>query len=484
MLIQDVEGKTGLDRATIRFYEKEEIVVPARKENGYRTYSDMDVELLLKIKLLRQVGLSLATIKGLQQGSGDFNEVISEQIVRLEQRMQEDTRAKYVCCEIKNDGAQYVTLDSAKYLNMLSAPQQPITQSFKEPTAHEPHPWRRYFARYLDYQITSAFFSVLFIVILRIRPFPTNYLDILGYVSNFIAVPILATMLHYFGTTPGKWVMGIRLESIQGGKLSGGEALYREGKIVLYGLGLFIPLLNVWRMYRSYQREIKGEPQVWNEDTEIIYVQWTGIKKMLAAMICIVSFSTIVFAGLDAIMPTYRGDGISLPEFSKNHRDYEKTMGGESEYILGDDGKWKARIPNDTLYFVFDDPNDVIRPEFQYEFDEKGNIQTIFYKNCWKSVDFQRVLPFHCEAAIYTAIGSKPGSNFWDYKQIADHLETDLYRKLSKQIKEGEGSFTVNDVTISWVTQLENCEFVENGIMFAVDEEEMSFTLELEIKFI
>lgn len=483
MLIQDVERKTGLDRATVRFYEKEGIVVPAREENGYRTYTDTDVELLLKIKLLRQLGLSLGTIKGLHQGRDDFIKVISEQIERLERRMHEDARARFVCCEMKKDGAEYITLDSARYLNMLSASQLPITQSFQEPAAHEPHPWRRFFARYLDYQIISAFFSALLIVILRIRPFPTNYLDILGYASNFIAIPILATMLHYWGTTPGKWVMGIRLESIQGGKLSGGEALYREGKIVLYGLGLFIPILNVWREYRAYQSEIKGEPQVWNEDTEIIYTQWSCLKKTLAVVIFAVSFSVALFAGLDSIMPTYRADGITLSEFAENHRDYEKTMGGESEYILGNDGKWLERIPSDTLYFVFDDPNDIVRPEFQYEFNESKEITAISYENSWDSVDFQRVLPFYCEAAIYAAVGSRSGSNFRDYKEVAELLESELYRKLSVQIAEGEGSFTVNDVTVAWITQIENCDFVESGIMFTEDDEEMSFALKLEITF-
>ena len=36
MKIQDVEVRTGLDRATIRFYEKEQILLPQRADNGYR----------------------------------------------------------------------------------------------------------------------------------------------------------------------------------------------------------------------------------------------------------------------------------------------------------------------------------------------------------------------------------------------------------------------------------------------------------------
>ena len=38
MRIIDLEHNTGLDRATIRYYEKEGFILPSRKKNGYRDY--------------------------------------------------------------------------------------------------------------------------------------------------------------------------------------------------------------------------------------------------------------------------------------------------------------------------------------------------------------------------------------------------------------------------------------------------------------
>ena len=68
MTIRDVEVRLDLPRASIRFYEKEGLVRPGRSENGYRDYSEADVEVLRKVKLLRQLGLSLEEIRELQQG--------------------------------------------------------------------------------------------------------------------------------------------------------------------------------------------------------------------------------------------------------------------------------------------------------------------------------------------------------------------------------------------------------------------------------
>ena len=154
MKIQDVEIKTGLDRATIRFYEKENILTPERAENGYRNYSDADVELLLKIKLLRKLGVNLPTIKALQQGRENLTEVLTQQIQILERQIQNDTRAKAVCIQMQNDGAQYLTLDSELYLQELNVTRE--KSSFQENFRKEIHPVRRFLARDMDFLLIGA----------------------------------------------------------------------------------------------------------------------------------------------------------------------------------------------------------------------------------------------------------------------------------------------------------------------------------------
>ena len=62
MNIAEVERRTGLTRANIRFYEKEGLIAPARSANGYRDYTAADVETLRKVRLLRQLRLSVADI--------------------------------------------------------------------------------------------------------------------------------------------------------------------------------------------------------------------------------------------------------------------------------------------------------------------------------------------------------------------------------------------------------------------------------------
>lgn len=64
MTIKEVEEQTGLSRSNIRFYEKEKLFEPLRNENnGYRDYSENDVENIKKIAYLRTLGLSVEDIR-------------------------------------------------------------------------------------------------------------------------------------------------------------------------------------------------------------------------------------------------------------------------------------------------------------------------------------------------------------------------------------------------------------------------------------
>jgi len=85
MRIKEVEELTGMDRANIRFYEREGLITPIRMHNGYRDYSDYDVQMLLRIKLLRSLHISLDAIKDLKDGSRKLSDTIAIQIIKLEQ---------------------------------------------------------------------------------------------------------------------------------------------------------------------------------------------------------------------------------------------------------------------------------------------------------------------------------------------------------------------------------------------------------------
>jgi MerR family transcriptional regulator, copper efflux regulator len=66
--ISEVSRRTGFTPATLRYYEKIDLVRPARMESGYRRYADADLDLLGFIARGKRLGLSLAQIQILVDG--------------------------------------------------------------------------------------------------------------------------------------------------------------------------------------------------------------------------------------------------------------------------------------------------------------------------------------------------------------------------------------------------------------------------------
>lgn len=80
MKVKDVEELLQLTRANIRFYEKEGLLNPQRNENGYRTYSEEDIEQLKKIILFRKLGVPVQDIKKIFNGEETISATVSQNI--------------------------------------------------------------------------------------------------------------------------------------------------------------------------------------------------------------------------------------------------------------------------------------------------------------------------------------------------------------------------------------------------------------------
>ena len=86
MTIKELETSLGMPRANIRLYEQEGFLTPERGANNYRIYSEEDVETLRKIKLLRQLGLPLDTIKQVKSGELGLDTALARQQRTLEEQ--------------------------------------------------------------------------------------------------------------------------------------------------------------------------------------------------------------------------------------------------------------------------------------------------------------------------------------------------------------------------------------------------------------
>ena len=171
MNIAEVERRTGLTRANIRFYEKEGLVAPARSANGYRDYTEADVETLRKVRLLRQLRLSVADIRAVQAGERPLPEAAAKQLDVLEQDIREGQQAYAACRAICDDRAEWDGLDVDKYLSISVLPSYAVAAPGEQDRIPPAGcPWRRYFARSLDLSLYGLIWSMIALWFFRLNP--------------------------------------------------------------------------------------------------------------------------------------------------------------------------------------------------------------------------------------------------------------------------------------------------------------------------
>ena len=276
MTIKEAEGRTGLARANIRYYEDQGFFSAARGANGYRDYSEENINILLKVKLLRQLGFSLEDIHVLQEGGQTLEDALERQEFVLEQERRELGQAARLCREMRQDGAQFYTLDAQRYLECLEQAETAIVQD-RDPVRL--FPWRRYFARVLDMILYNTFIIAVLQLTTHLNfvrlSQDTGSKFLLTFLSLLLMFAAETAALHFWGTTPGKALLGLKILREDGSKLSLEETAWRTGLVTaFYGVSLFLADSNIllfqltgiamliWACWQVYHEK----PMSWEEN--------------------------------------------------------------------------------------------------------------------------------------------------------------------------------------------------------------------------
>ncbi len=466
MNIQEVESKTQLNRANIRFYEKEGLIAPERRSNGYRNYSQEDVDALLRIKLLRELGFSLQAVGQVQRGEADFQELLARRIreTEREERRQQSIRA--VCTSMREEGVQYATLNAQTYLNQyyrgLSSPPRQSYALESDVVPPDPHPWRRWMARVLDGFLVDILF--LFIWCIPLHHFLQGVNDLASTVVGVLLMLALEpVMLHFLGTTPGKWLMGISIRNEDGEKPSWLQAWLRTWGVLKWGYGFYIPIYNIYRGYRCYKTEMEGETQEWDQEAEtVLCFRDTRLWRPWAVIGAQVGiFGCIILIALASMLPPNRGD-LTVEEFVENYQWYAGQLGYGDTWQLQDSGEF---LQWDTTMIIVPEP----KPPAPLQWTVEDGVLTEVAIDMWEES--------HWEGNTCLENSGNYSSNVQALAAMAlvgarAPLRSSLELLGQAQEWGGEadsGSLTLAGVTLERETVLEGCEGTFMDMLFPLD---------------
>lgn len=350
MTIKEIEATTGLPRANIRYYESEGFLHPERGENGYRNFTQSDVDTLLKIKLLRQLGFSLEDIRACQKGEEELSAALARRLAELEQTRGALEETVELCRAMLHDSVRFQSLDAHRYLDRtasVSIP-APIEAPWEKDTAAPPSPWRRFLARTLDLMLClflyHTFLQMVFRVNLTLREGPVEILDQVAAMGLMLVLEPLC--IHFWGATPGKALFGLRLTQRDGSPLGYLDALRRTFLAMavgtgFWGLGNWIPLLSLVSlglMAYSFWRVVKGRSLYWETDWNERYTDgnrpgqqyWSRPSSYVrlggaAALVAVI----LLLPGLLhiwAMSPRYQGEGLTTEQFVQNYNQFSRFL--------------------------------------------------------------------------------------------------------------------------------------------------------------
>lgn len=361
MTIKELENRTGMTRANIRFYEGEGLLSPKRLDNGYRDYSEEDARTLEKIKLLRQLQLDIDTIRKIQLGALTLEQALFVQQTKLEGDRAVIERAAAVCRKLERSGVEYAALEPRPWLAQLQPPEPP---SRLEPPSRAPerearddgpracfHPWMRYFARTLDIALYDTLINLVWLLISRDQGFlrlqTANAFTVTLWSIAMLALTLAVEplWLHYWGWTPGKWVFGLKLRDGDGEKLSIEQGWERSRRLAREGYGWNIPFWSLWKMWQCRKLGLEGRDCWWDGEEDYRYTKeerrFSGWAFVGARAVLAVALFT---AMLWSYLPPCRGP-LDLPEFSRNYNHCARALeyGGTEIPTLDDQGQWVER---------------------------------------------------------------------------------------------------------------------------------------------
>ena len=174
--------------------------------------------------------------------------------------------------------------------DVASKPAAPVDQS-KKFLGGQHHPWRRLFARTVDI-CTAGLVLFMLLIFAFSATMPEQAAGFAKAIENpiiasvvlyLIWLPAEALLLSLFGTTPAKWLFGIRVAHPGGNLLSFAAALNRSFLVFVQGVGFGIPFVALFTQLFAYRRLTKTGTTLWDTSTTavVLHKKW-GVFRALA----------------------------------------------------------------------------------------------------------------------------------------------------------------------------------------------------------
>jgi len=254
--------------------------------------------------------------------------------------------AQQICEKIRQSGSHISELNPYEFLELLEKKAVVSKHDYftvkKDRLPQVFLPWTRFFARTIDLALYVLLWLSIQVFYLHV---PLVNKSVLGVILDVMMIvffmmvfePILVSIT---GTTIGKSIFGLKIKTFEMTKLCYGDALRRTYLVLVDGMGLFIPIYSMIRLFKSYKLCSDEEVLQWDEGLAYDLKDKSKLRSIASGGVSILVLMLFILTFKAQVFPPHRGD-LTLKEYTENFQYYQKLLGIDfSGYTLSDTGQW------------------------------------------------------------------------------------------------------------------------------------------------
>ncbi len=320
------------------------------------------------------------------------------------------------------------------------------------------HPWIRYFARMLDLGIYGTLWALLEKLVLRWYIGNGLGESLVNIVFTMVLMLVLEpVLLSTWGTTPGKWLFGLRLRTQKGETLAYRDAFSRTVGLLKWGMGFDIPIYSLVCFYRSYKKCRAGETPAWDEElsyTVKTYKPWRAWA-YAGVQLALVALGVLII--LEGQLPPHRGD-LTPAQYAANVNDIKKQFAGMDTWRMTPTGEWEEQQSEGILVSHFPDSEPI-----NHELTVQDGLVVGVRLRTARSGEWIGGVGNDKRIAAIAFIGAQPGMN-----GVRFFLTDAFLKRLDDALS--NDSFTVAGVGVA--TAVEHTGYQQAGNSFLIADEE------------
>lgn len=288
---------------------------------------------------------------------------------------------------------------------------------------------RRFLARLFDFSLYIILWRTVLALVFDVNILSRNGAESLLDVAVALLLMVLLepALLHWFGTTPGKWLLGLRVTDFEDGRLTYAAGFERVWCVLSKGWSWIVPIRVLWRGDADRPSAWKEEPGPWEEESILTAAGTQWWRWLLFVCAYVIIEGVLLLAVLFSARPAHSGE-LTIAEYAENYNELAAYYDVESELQMDSEGNFYIEETGVIQVENLLTPEEL--PRLTYTLDEEGYVEGVELYFAFRDGEYFQSVYMEERCLLVWALNAEPRR---EQTALAEYIGEDPYRSFVRQ---------------------------------------------------